>query len=113
QARSPAADPPGSRPDTLREHVMDRRAALTAVLHVHLCMRAWPAPRADLDDRRGRRQSSLTPMSVHGAGRDMCSDYLAARLVVSAACPHRTSIQGRLRDGYLMLNCHGKPDCRC
>src|SRR5690348_4190628 len=32
-ARSPAADPPGSRPGTLREHAMNRRAALTADMH--------------------------------------------------------------------------------
>jgi hypothetical protein len=29
-ARSPAADPPGSRPGTLREHAMNRRAAISA-----------------------------------------------------------------------------------
>src|SRR4029077_7320353 len=61
QARSPAADPPGSRPDTLREHVMDRRAALTAAMR-GLLPRRWSRCRSQIwiiCVRCGRRRVTL------------------------------------------------------
>src|SRR5215469_16834705 len=63
--------PPGR--DCLPCEELQITARRAAVLHAHPCMGTWPAPRADLDDRRGRRQSSLTPMSVHGALAEICA----------------------------------------
>jgi hypothetical protein len=71
---------------TLSDEGVKENVHGSAVLYADPSVTAQPAPRADLDDRRGPPKLTHADEHAWRTSRDICSDHMAAHLVVSAAC---------------------------